>query len=172
MNNGHLIIWAVCLVAGVIIGSLFKGCSNKPIEPAKPVEIHDTIAIHDTAYIAGKTKVLYVTKTDTAIVRDTDTIRIEIPIEHKEYRDTFVTDSSRTELAVRFSGYDAKIDGIELTQDWTIQPRTIEKKRGWRWCVMPSVQVGYGASVVGQQVFAAPYVGVGVAVGYGYTFKK
>lgn len=158
-----------CLIGGVIIGASFRGCS-KP-QPTEPIVLHDTLTIRDTLRIAGKTKTVYVSLTDTMIVRDTDTIRIEIPIEHKEYRDTFETDSSRIELGVHYQGYKAKIDSIDLKSRYTIQPSVVEKKRGFAWCVMPSVQVGYGVAF-GSPVVAAPYVGIGVSVGWGYTWRK
>ena len=158
-----------CLIGGVIIGASFRSCSKQP--KPEPIVLHDTISVTDTFRIAGKTKTVYVSLTDTMIVRDTDTIRVEIPIEHKEYRDTFETDSSRIELGVHYQGYKAKIDSIDLKSRYSIQPAVVEKKRGFAWCVMPSVQVGYGVAF-GSPVVAAPYVGIGVSVGYGFYWKK
>ena len=175
VNKSHIITAAVSLAIGLIAGLLLRGCGHE--EPApEPKVVSDTIFITDTFRIAGKTKTIYETEWDTLfeVKHDTlrDTIRLTLPIEHKEYRDTFTTDSSRIELGVRYQGYKAKIDSIDLQYRFEVEPRMYEKKRDWRWAVTPSIQVGYGASIVGQQVYAAPYVGVGVSVGFGYTWKK
>ena len=156
-------------LAGVAVGlfAMFLMQRCKPDVPVEPIVIHDTLTITDTFRIAGKTKVQYVTLTDTMVVRDTDTIRMEIPIEHKVYHDTISTDSSSVELGVYFEGYKAKIDSVKVAYKCEISPTTIEKKRGWGWFVGPSVQVGYGVAF-GSPIVAAPYVGVGVSIGWGY----
>lgn len=174
LNRGHIIFGAVCLVAGIVLGAGFRSCSSKPAEPApRPEVIHDTVCIHDTLRIAGKTRTIYTTVTDTLIVRNTDTIHVTMPLEHKQYRDTFTTDSSRIELGVRFSGWHAQIDGIDLKSQYTIQPRTIEKKKGWGQFIGVGIGVGYGASFVGNGsgatiVHAAPEIGVHITYGWGY----
>ena len=175
VNKSHIITAAVSLAIGLIAGLLLRGCGHT--EPApEPIVLHDTLKVTDTLRIAGKTRVITEYAWDTLIVteKDTlrDTIRVQLPMESKEYRDTFATDTSRIELGVHFSGYKAKIDSIDLQYRFEVEPRMYEKKRDWRWAVTPSIQVGYGASIVGQQVYAAPYVGVGVSVGFGYTWKK
>lgn len=167
--KSHIVTGVVCLAVGVALAIGIRSCTSIP-QPTDPIVIHDTISVTDTLRIAGKTKTLYVRDTILVCANNapTDTTKIDTLVyAQKEYRDTFTTDSSRTELAVRFSGYNAKIDSIGLTQEWTIQPRVVEKKNGWGWCVMPSVQVGYGVAF-GSPIIAAPYIGVGVSVGWGY----
>ena len=88
-----------------------------------------------------------------------------------EYRDTFQTDTSRIELGIRYEGYKAKIDGIDLQYRFESQPRIIEKKKGWGQFV--GIGVGYGASFVGNGsgatiVHAAPEIGVHITYGWGY----
>ena len=168
----YILTALVGIVVGLLIMFLMQRC--KPDVPVEPVVIHDTISIHDTAYIASKTKVIEVIRWDTIREYEYDTLTqyAVVPIEQKEYRDTFATDSSRTELAVRFSGYHAQIDSVGLIQEWTIQPRVVEKKKGWGWVVAPSIQVGYGVAIGRSAVIAAPYVGVGVSVGFGYSWIK
>lgn len=180
MNNARTYgIGAVCLLAGIVLGFFLKGC--KPSSPAKPIVLHDTIRVTDTLRIAEHTKPLYVIKWDTLYIEkpaSQDIARdslcdgyVTIPITQSEYRDTFATDSTRAEVAVLFSGYNTRIDSIGINYQATIQPVVYEKKKGWAWCVMPSVQVGYGVAF-GNQVITAPYVGVGVSVGFGYTWRK
>lgn len=163
-----LLYYTLTALAGAAVGLfamwMMQRCGTHPIEP---ITIHDTICIHDTTRIAAKTRTIYVAKLDTLIVRDTDSIAVTLPLEHKEYRDTFSTDTSRIELAVAFSGYNAKIDSVGMNYHFEVEPRIIEKKKGWRFFVGPSVQVGYGVAF-GSPIIAAPYVGVGIAVGWGY----
>lgn len=165
---------SVCVVCGLAVGALAmwlcQRCSHEPIEP---IVIHDTICRTDTAYLAGKTKTLYVVRHDTIREWEYDTIThteyAVVPIEQRLYKDTFATDTSSIALAVAFSGYKAQIDSVGLDYTFVVQPRTIREKKGFGWCVMPSVQVGYGVAF-GNQVVATPYVGVGVSVGFGYTW--
>lgn len=170
LNKGHIIFGAVCLVAGIVLGAGFRSCSSKPAEPAlRPEVIHDTITVHDTLRIKEHTKPREVVKIDTIFLQgENDTIAVPIPITAYEYRDTFVTDTSRIELGIRYEGYRAKIDGIDLKSQYTIQPRTIVKKKGWGQFIGIGVGAGYGASVVGNQVFAAPQVGISIVYGFGY----
>ena len=169
-----LITAVVCLSGGLLAGLLLRGCGNN--NPPEPIVIHDSISVHDTTYIYKHTTPKEIVKWDTCYLPITDsihdTISVQVPIMAYEYLDTFKTDTSSIELGVHFSGYKAKIDSIDLQYRFEVEPRMIEKKHDWRWAVTPSVQVGYGASIVGQQVYAAPYVGVGISVGFGYTWKK
>ena len=115
LDRGHMIFGAVCLVAGIVLGAGSRSCSSKPAEPAPRTEtIHDTVTVHDTLRIKEHTKPKEVVRRDTIwLPLDTplgtslDTgslIPVELPITRSEYRDTFMTDSSRIELGVRISG--------------------------------------------------------------------
>ena len=170
MTNAQRYI--VSLLAGMIFGLVLacigRGC--KPSSPAKPIVLTDTIRVHDTLRIKEHTKPREVVRIDTIWLKgDTITEYVEIPITQSEYRDTFATDSTRAEVAVLFSGYNARIDSIGINYRFEVEPRVIRKKKGFGWCVMPSLQVGYGVAL-GSQVVAAPYIGVGVAIGWGYHF--
>ena len=168
MNNARTYgIGAVCLLAGIVLGFFLKGC--KPSSPAEPIVLTDTIRVHDTLRLREHTKTIVVVRYDTLWLTKKDTAYALAPITQSEYRDTFATDSTRAEVAVLFSGYNARIDSIGINYQAAIQPRVERKKKGWGWCVMPSVQVGYGVAL-GSQVVAAPYIGVGVAIGWGYHF--
>lgn len=185
LNKGHIVFSVACFICGAIIGAGLRSCSVKPnTPPAEPVVIHDTIEVQDSAWLAAHTKPKYVIRHDTLWLPKpvnpcdstdsvcdghvTDSVAVEIPIMSYQYRDTFVTDTSRIELGVRFSGWNAQIDGIDLTSQHTVQPRTIVKKNGWGQFIGIGIGVGYGASVVGQHVYAAPEVGVHVTYGWGY----
>lgn len=181
VNKSHIIVGCSTLVIGLIAGLLLRGCSGSELpEDPEPIVLHDTIAVHDTAYIAKHTKPKEVVRWDTlylpAVAENahstTDTDYVLVPITQSEYRDTFATDSTRAEIAVLFSGYNAKIDSVGLTYEATIEPRVVDKKKGWRFFVGPAIQVGYGAGLNGNQVIASPYVGVGVSLGWGYSWNK
>ena len=183
LKKEHIYFGAACLIAGALLGAGLRGCGIKKSAPAKPVYIHDTLTIRDTVRLAGKTKTLYITRFDT-VYTVSDVIQYQtdnsqyttdshnnfavVPIEQKEYRDTFLTDSSRIELGVLFSGYQAKIDGIDLKSSYTVEPQTIVKKKGWGQFIGVGVGLGYGGSVVNQRIYAAPEVGIHITYGWGF----
>ena len=171
------------LAIGVLIMWLCQRCSPQP--EAEPIIIHDSILVQDSSWLAEHTKPKYVVRRDTLYVQvpvsssesdgslcdgsmTKDSIAVEVPIMAYEYRDTFATDTSSIQLAVHFSGYNAKIDSTELNYNFVVQPRIVEKKKGWGQFVGIGVGVGYGASVIQNQVFAAPQIGVSVVYGFGY----
>jgi len=169
----HIIAFIVCIIAGILIGLLYKGCSNEPTQEPQP--IHDTIVRVDSV-IVPKTRIKYVTKTDTAILirteTKTDTIVIELPVEHKEYADSIVTDSARIAWNVQYSGYRAKIDTFAL--DYTIQPQAqvIEKKNGWGSFVGVGVGIGGGIGYVDGKIQPTPHAGIHIVYGWGYHWKR
>lgn len=190
LNKGHMIFGAACLIAGIVLGAGFRSCNPAKPVPADPVVIHDTIEVSNPADIEAHSKPKYVIKRDTMWLprpvnpcdsvdslcngRVTDSIPVDIPIMAYEYRDTFQTDSSRIELGIRYEGYKAKIDGIDLQYRFESQPRIIDKKKGWGQFVGVGIGVGYGASFVGHPsgvgtiVYAAPEIGVHITYGWGY----
>ena len=179
-NWSHICVGIVCFFAGIVLGFFLKGC--EPSSPAPdPIVIHDTIKQTDTIRLREKTKTIEVIRYDTIwIERDSDhcvdtTEMVDtnadfalVPITQSEYRDTFLTDTSRAEVGVLFSGYNARIDSIGINYQRTYNNRVERKKSGFGWCVMPSIQVGYGLGLNGNIVTASPYIGVGVSVGWGY----
>lgn len=189
LNKGHIAFSVACFVAGAIIGAGLRSCSVKPSNPpANPVVIYDTVEVSSPADINAHTKPKYVIKHDTLWLpkpvspfdsvdslcdgRVTDSIPVDIPIMAYEYRDTFQTDTSRIELGIRYEGYKAKIDGIDLQYRFESHPRIIEKKKGWGWSVHIGPYVGYGVTVIDNRVYAAPSAGLSVSVGWGYNWRK
>lgn len=172
LKKGHIAFGAACLIAGIVLGAGFRSCGNpaKPV-PADPIVIHDTVTVTDTFRIKGKTKTIAVHDTVWIAKKDTNSKDEEPQMlvhETKLYRDTFTTDSSFIALGVKYSGYNANIDNIDMQYRFNVQPRTIEKKRGWGQFIGIGIGVGYGASVVGQTVYAAPEVGIHITYGWGY----
>lgn len=190
LNKTHIAFAVACFIVGALIGAGLRSCTAKTPETPDPIIIRDTIKISNPAAIADHTKPKYMLKHDTLWLpkpetpcdstdsvcdgRVTDSIPVDIPIMCYEYRDTFQTDSSRIELGVEFSGYNAKIENIDLQYRFNIQPRTIVKKKGWGQFIGIGVGVGYGASFVGNPssvgatIYAAPEIGVHLVYGWGY----
>lgn len=190
LNKTHIAFAVACFIVGALIGAGLRSCAVKTPEAPDPIIIRDTIKANDPAAIADHTKPKYILKHDTLWLpkpetpcdstdsvcdgRVTDSIPVDIPIMCYEYRDTFQTDSSRIELGLEFSGYNAKIENIDLQYRFNIQPRTIVKKKGWGQFIGIGVGVGYGASFVGNPssvgatIYAAPEIGVHLVYGWGY----
>lgn len=184
LNKTHIALASACFIMGALIGAGLRGCTIKDPKTPDPIILHDTIEVSNPTDIEEHTKPKYVIRRDTLWLpkpetpcdsadfvcdgRVTDSIPVDIPIMCYEYRDTFNTDSSRIELGVQFSGYDARIDNVDLQYRFNIQPRTIVKKNGWGQFIGIGLGVGYGASMVGQTVYAAPEVGVHITYGWGY----
>lgn len=138
-----------------------------PIKPKQQTEtiLYDTIYI-DKERIIEKTKIEYETKLDTFFITQYDTVYFQIPIDHKEYTDTFRTDTSEVSLKVKYSGFNADIDNIELaTHYWKNKP--IEPKRvRFGQSVVLGGSIGYGFT--GNQF--SPYIGLSVTYGFGISW--
>lgn len=146
-------------------------------EEPKPIVLHDTISVHDTAYITKHTKPREVIRHDTIWLPKVDSAENAhtttdadfalVPITQSEYRDTFATDSTRAEVAVLFSGYNARIDSVGINYQATIQPLVERKKNGWGQFVGIGVGAGYGVAF-GSPIVAAPEIGIHIVYGFGY----
>ena len=177
LSLAHIAFAVACIIAGVLLGAGFRSCSSS--EPQIVVtEKHDTVTIRDTLRIREHTKPREIVRIDTIWLSldtlldtplDTSSlIAAEIPITQNEYRDTIANDSSRAEIKVLFSGYNARIDEIGINYHTRTQTRVDRKKNGWGQFVGVGVGVGYGASVVGSTVYAAPEIGIHITYGWGY----
>lgn len=193
MNKTTYISFALGLLMGLLISYHLRGCvAEQPTDP-EPIVIHDTIKQTDTIRLRAHTKMVEVIRYDTIWMRENsaenahtttdsnhcvdttemvDSIAVAIPITQSEYRDTFLTDTSRAEVGVLFSGYNARIDSIGINYQVTHYNRVERKKSGFGWVVAPSIQVGYGLGLNGNIVTASPYVGIGVSIGWGYHWTK
>jgi hypothetical protein len=179
MNNNRAIVAAACVVAGIIIGAGFRSCAKQEPQTVE-VEKHDTIIIRDTLRINEHTKLRTIVRVDTIWISkptdfgevkdttNTDADYALVPITQSEYRDTIANDSSRAEIKVLFSGYNACIDEIGINYHTRTKTRVERKKNGWGQFVGIGVGVGYGASVVGQRIYAAPEIGLHITYGWGY----
>ena len=191
LTKGDIALSVVCVVAGILLGAGFRSCSQ-PKQPApEPIVIHDTLVLKDTADIAAHTKekgVVRKDKTklpkveDEAVVSHSDSadlpadtskmVEVEVPITAYEYRDTFVTDTSRIELGIRYEGYRAKIDGIDLYSEYLVEPPApVVKKKGFG--SFAGISTGPCASVIYNPITGRFEAGIGWSVqitlyGWGY----
>lgn len=160
------------LLTGFLIGIGIMYCSYKP----KPLIEHITVT--DTIYkdrIEYKTKVKRVEMHDTVITLMVDTVTITdtiyIPIEYKQYTDTFNTDTTELSLKVSYSGYRASIDTVAYNLTYYSKEQPIKKKKEhFGQHIGIGVYGGYGGTIINSQFYAAPSVGVCIHYGWGYNW--
>ena len=131
---------------------------------AHPNEIKvkvDTLFVYDTIFVEKPvikkveiidTLLLPVPITDTLMLHDT--VLVNLPIEQRQYGDPRYT--------AWISGYRPQLDSIHIyqrTEYITKEIKTATKPK--RWGI--SLQAGYGVSLHNDQVFPAPYIGVGLS---------
>lgn len=164
----------ICIVEAItiVILAIILWHNTKQVETIEiPIEIRDTITV-EKERIVEHTKVKYVTKFDTVckIIYGVDTIKsvIELPIEHNIYQDTILTDSTKVEMAIKYSGFKASLDSVGINYHY-IGERAVEvKKRGFGQGFGVSINAGYGLSYQNGQISPSYYVGIGVSYSIGY----
>lgn len=170
-NNVLKTIFITIIILVIFLIGWF--CSKKYYYvPINPVEIHDTIKI-DSVRIVEKTKIVdksvfdttYIWKYDTI----TDTIKLEIPIEHKEYIDTLRTDTSEIDLRIKYSGFKTSLDEIDITNHYYVKQPVKTNKIKVGQSITLGVQTGYGVTLTDQPQFS-PYIGLGITYGLGITW--
>lgn len=160
------------ILTGFLIGIGIMYFSYKP----KPVK--EYITVTDTVYkdrIEYKTQVKWVEKFDTIITLKADTVTITdtvyIPIEHKQYTDTFNTDTTELFLKVSYSGYRASIDTVAYNLMYYPKEPLKSKKKGYfGQHIGIGVYGGYGGTIINSQLYAAPSVGICLHYGWGYNW--
>lgn len=169
-------LYGIILALLIVCITLYiKVSQNAKKTVIQTIELRDTICIKDTM-IKYKTKEVEVVKYDTIEIREKDTIKIPIPISRYTYKDTIRTDTSRTEIRIDFEGYNAKIDSIQLFQEFhpsieILAPK--EKKVNFGQCVVVGVHVGYGVGFQPNRQYGfEPYIGVGITYGFGINWRK
>lgn len=157
----------IVLVIVLFISLYFNFKPNKI--DYNPLIVHDTIQV-DSIRIEEHTKIQYVQSIDTFTVveRDTikDTIYFQLPIEHKEYQDTLRTDTSEITLDIKYSGFKATLDEINITNHYWEDMPVNQKK----WHIKPSFNVGlgggYGLGIRDGCLKPEPQVGIYGTIGF------
>lgn len=177
MNTKHtntkklILIIFICILLGFLVGGGVIYHLTKKSPQIERIIVNDTIT---QTHIVEKTKLKYVTKFDTIIKTQIDSIiyydTLYIPIEHKRYCDSFITDTTELNLQIDYSGFKPSIDTVIYKLSYNPNNALKSKKRGkWGQSIHLGVYAGYGLDVQQQPKFS-PSVGVCISYGFGYTW--
>lgn len=171
---GNIKWYFLTFLGGILSSLILYFCvGRKTVEVEKMVYVRDTISI-PVETIKYKERVKYVTEFDTIIcvVRDSvyDTIRVELPIEHKQYKDTILTDTTDIKVDIEYSGFKPQLDRVWIDYSYKNKQTLKSPKKGkFGQSIVIGVQVGYGVGISNPIKFN-PYVGVGITYGFGYSW--
>lgn len=160
MKGWQYILTGVGIAVAVLIGFLIgqQHPQKSPVEPIK--EKVDTLLIFDTITLTKPVFVekiqldsVYMPVTDTLWKHDT--LYVYLEREQIQWQDSL--------CRVYASGINPQVDSVTHFVQETIVNREISVpvKVKSRWGL--GIQVGYGAGVIGKQVYLTPYVGVGIS---------
>ena len=175
MNWKKVLNWIFGIL--LLVSLIFNGYSFyqlRHLDAPEAIKIYqkDTILITKTD-TCWKDNIIYKTKHDTLIFYEhdsiTDTIKIEIPIEHKKYSFKTEKDSMKIEGDIYYHGYKAEIDTVGLKYDFNYSQPLKRKKFGWGITVGPSIS--YTATLNNQKIYCGPSVGISVVIGPSYIIK-
>ena len=137
---------------------------------------NDTITItkRDTIF---KEKIRYITKLDTMILYEhdsiTDTIYITLPIEHKEATFKANKDSLDLEAKILYNGYKAEIDSVEFAYQLHYTKEIPKKEKKFGWCITfgPSINYGINLDIHNKTFNYGPSAGFSITIGPSYIIK-
>lgn len=170
--KNYSIVSLIVIVLALLFTIIHDNISSKNLEP-QIITVHDTTVVTKEE-IKEKEKIKYITLHDTLYIYQTDsirdTIRLQIPIDHKQYTDTFITDTTKTILDIKYSGYKASLDGVYVQSSFTQKERVKVKHTGFGQFVGVGLHLGYGANInhIDKTFNPGPYIGVGITYGWGY----
>lgn len=147
-----------CLLFAIFSMSIYINniCKNKNKENTETVKTDTVTQIQtyrDTITITKfKPVIQYHHSKDTFIVNNTDTIQMQIPINHYEFADS--------NYCVKLTGYDVNIDTVsvfpKITETTKIVTNTITKKQH----ISIGLNAGYGYGFVSKKF--EPFIGIGL----------
>lgn len=122
----------------------------------------DTLRIRDTVLIAKPaTKTIrtidtiYIPKKQIDTIIRTDTVFIKLPKEQHYYEDS--------RYSAWISGYRPQLDSIRIYPEHQIITNTLSPYKSKSTILGIGIQIGYGATLNGNQVITSPYIGIGVS---------
>lgn len=159
------------LVMFIICGLQFYCLHNQSIPEC--IQIHDTITITKDSII---TKYRWKDRLDTIKeIHYKDTVlfdTIYFDIEHKVDSFTIKKDSLSITEKIKYHGYKAAIDSVELDYSWNYTlPQPKQKKFGWCVTVGPSISYGINLDTHNKTWGNGPSFGVSVVVGPSWIIK-
>ena len=152
---GVLLLFNIVNGVGTVVNE-YKNSRHPNVEVQTDITV-----IHDTIYI-DKPVLQEVAVTDTlrlpVLTRDTlmlhDTVLVHLPIEQRQYGDPRYT--------AWVSGYRPQLDSIQIYQCTEYITKEITPyQKPKRWGI--GIQAGYGVALHNNQIFPAPYIGVGLS---------
>ena len=173
-KNALNIVFGILLLVSLIFNGL-QFYQLRHLDAPEAIKIYqkDTILITKTD-TCWKDNIIYKTKHDTLIFYKhdsiTDTIKIEIPVEHKKY--SFKTEkvSMKIEGDIYYHGYKAEIDTTDIRYEYNFTKK-LPKQRKINWVWTAGIYTGYGIGFNNGQYYFSPEVGIGVSIGIGGIIK-
>ena len=163
-----ILIAFICVLTGFLLGGVVVYHFTTKSPQIEKIVVRDTIVHTDTI---SYTKIIKQDKYhyDTIMIRDTVWIA-DIPQVYSDSTDTYKIDIN----AVKLYDYSLDIYRVDTFIKEIEKVPQIERKGGWCWSVNAGLQVGYGLNVNPHNMQAnfSPYIGVGVSLGFGYSWKK
>ena len=159
-----ILIGFLCVLTGFLLGGgvVYHFTTNPP--QIERIVVRDTIIQTDTisyTKIVKQDKYHY----DTIMIRDTVYIA-DIPQNYTDSCEDYKIDIN----AVKLYDYSLDIYRVDTFIKEIEKVPQIERKGGWCWSVNAGLQVGYGIGITNRQF--EPFVGVGLNIGFGYSWKK
>ena len=154
------LVFAVLLLFNIVNAIGYFVNEHRNAHPREMKVKVDTLFVYDTIFIE-KTVIKKVEIIDTLLlpvpITDTlmlhDTVLVHLPIEHRQYSDPRYT--------AWVSGYRPQLDSIQICQRAEYITKGIAPiQKPKRWGI--GLQAGYGVTLLNNQVFPAPYIGVGL----------
>ena len=163
-----ILIAFLCVLTGFLLGGVVVYHFTTKPPQIERILVRDTIVQTDTisyTKIVKQDKYHY----DTIMIRDTVWIA-DIPQIYTDSCEDFKIDIN----AVKLYDYSLEIYKVDTFFREIEKVPQIERKSVWCWSVNAGLQIGYGLNVnpSNMQANFAPYIGVGVSLGFGYSFKK
>lgn len=163
-----ILIGFICILIGFLLGGVVVYHFTTKSPQIERIVVRDTIVQTDTisyTKIVKQDRYHY----DTIMLRDTVWIA-DIPQNYTDSCEDYKLDIN----AVKLYDYSLDIYKVDTFIKEIEKVPQIERKGGWCWSVNAGLQVGYGLNVnpSNMQANFSPYIGVGVSLGFGYSWKK
>ena len=163
-----ILIGFICVLIGFLFGGVVVYHFTTKTPQIERIVVRDTIVNKDTI---THTKIIKQDRYhyDTIVVNDTVYIR-DIPQTYTDSCEDYKLDIN----AVKLYDYSLDIYKVDTFFREIEKVHQIERKGGWCWSVNAGLQVGYGLNVnpSNMQANFSPYIGLGVSLGFGYSWKK
>ena len=163
-----ILIGFICVLTGFLLGGVVVYHFTTKSPQIERIVVRDTIVQTDTisyTKIVKQDRYHY----DTIMLRDTVWIA-DIPQNYTDSCEDYKLDIN----AVKLYDYSLDIYKVDTFFREIEKVHQIERKGGWCWSVNAGLQVGYGLNVnpSNMQANFSPYIGLGVSLGFGYSWKK